>query len=181
MTIKRPCNKKSDNILQFPGKSRKISRNDLCPCGSGKKYKKCCLVKQEAKKEVISSKVPNADLQVRLEKTRRELLALFRGLDRLDVSAKEMPQKELRALMELDADCAEALWAVHNPKRVNQVMMVNDTEESLRRVPLVRQALFSKLPKRVLVPLTDLEAQIVESLTLNDAYRNIPGMDPVAG
>ncbi|MBK5273687.1 MAG: SEC-C domain-containing protein [Desulfuromonadales bacterium] len=23
----------------------KISRNDLCPCGSGKKYKKCCLMK----------------------------------------------------------------------------------------------------------------------------------------
>jgi len=174
MNIKRPSNKKSDNILKFPEKSKKVSRNAPCPCGSGKKYKKCCLVKQEAKKGVISSKVPNADLQIRLEKTRRELLALFRGLDRLDVSAKEMPQKELRALMELDADCAEALWAVHNPKGVNQVMMINDTEESLRRIPPARQALFSKLPKRVLVPLTDLEAQIVESRTLVDAFLNIP-------
>lgn len=27
--------------------SRKIARNDKCPCGSGKKYKKCCLVKGE--------------------------------------------------------------------------------------------------------------------------------------
>lgn len=26
----------------------KIGRNDLCPCGSGKKYKKCCLDKDEA-------------------------------------------------------------------------------------------------------------------------------------
>ena len=25
-----------------------VGRNDLCPCGSGKKYKKCCLVKDEA-------------------------------------------------------------------------------------------------------------------------------------
>lgn len=25
--------------------TRKIGRNDLCPCGSGKKYKKCCLKK----------------------------------------------------------------------------------------------------------------------------------------
>lgn len=24
----------------------KIGRNDLCPCGSGKKYKKCCLDKE---------------------------------------------------------------------------------------------------------------------------------------
>lgn len=23
----------------------KIGRNDLCPCGSGKKYKKCCIEK----------------------------------------------------------------------------------------------------------------------------------------
>ena len=23
-------------------KPKKIGRNDLCPCGSGKKYKKCC-------------------------------------------------------------------------------------------------------------------------------------------
>lgn len=26
-------------------RSKKIGRNDLCPCGSGKKYKKCCLLK----------------------------------------------------------------------------------------------------------------------------------------
>ena len=25
----------------------KIGRNDLCPCGSEKKYKKCCLEKDE--------------------------------------------------------------------------------------------------------------------------------------
>jgi hypothetical protein len=26
----------------------KIGRNDLCPCGSGKKYKRCCMVHNEA-------------------------------------------------------------------------------------------------------------------------------------
>lgn len=26
-------------------KETKIGRNDLCPCGSGKKYKKCCMEK----------------------------------------------------------------------------------------------------------------------------------------
>ena len=26
---------------------KKIGRNDPCPCGSGKKYKKCCLGKDE--------------------------------------------------------------------------------------------------------------------------------------
>ncbi|MDQ6960113.1 MAG: SEC-C metal-binding domain-containing protein [Mariprofundaceae bacterium] len=28
---------------------RKIGRNDLCPCGSGKKHKKCCMMKDKAK------------------------------------------------------------------------------------------------------------------------------------
>ena len=25
-----------------PEKQKKVGRNDPCPCGSGKKYKKCC-------------------------------------------------------------------------------------------------------------------------------------------
>lgn len=35
----------------------KISRNDPCPCGSGKKYKKCCYLKEEPKIEIPSGKV----------------------------------------------------------------------------------------------------------------------------
>ena len=30
--------------------SRRIGRNDPCPCGSGKKYKNCCLKKENALK-----------------------------------------------------------------------------------------------------------------------------------
>lgn len=29
-------------IPTFVREQPKIGRNDLCPCGSGKKYKKCC-------------------------------------------------------------------------------------------------------------------------------------------
>ncbi|MBH5317046.1 SEC-C domain-containing protein [Paenibacillus sp. GSMTC-2017] len=32
----------SSNVVQFPS-GEKVGRNDACPCGSGKKYKKCCL------------------------------------------------------------------------------------------------------------------------------------------
>jgi uncharacterized protein YecA (UPF0149 family) len=31
----------------------KIGRNDLCPCGSGKKYKKCCLSSGEYENLVV--------------------------------------------------------------------------------------------------------------------------------
>ena len=36
-----------------------VGRNDLCPCGSGKKYKKCCLAKDEAI-EIAKNRVINA-------------------------------------------------------------------------------------------------------------------------
>jgi uncharacterized protein YecA (UPF0149 family) len=28
--------------IPYRRESEKVGRNDLCPCGSGKKYKKCC-------------------------------------------------------------------------------------------------------------------------------------------
>jgi preprotein translocase subunit SecA len=34
--------KKTNKNVQEPERSRKIGRNDPCPCGSGLKYKKCC-------------------------------------------------------------------------------------------------------------------------------------------
>jgi hypothetical protein len=37
--------KLSSNFDSFKAKKKKIGRNDPCPCGSGKKYKKCCLNK----------------------------------------------------------------------------------------------------------------------------------------
>lgn len=33
---------KQKTISQVPNQTRKVGRNDPCPCGSGKKYKKCC-------------------------------------------------------------------------------------------------------------------------------------------
>ncbi len=31
----------------------KIGRNDPCPCGSGKKYKKCCLIKAKPPEDLL--------------------------------------------------------------------------------------------------------------------------------
>ena len=30
-------------LVRIPERKKKIGRNERCPCGSGKKYKKCCL------------------------------------------------------------------------------------------------------------------------------------------
>ena len=53
-----------------------------------------------------------ADLRVRLETARLDLLALFRALDRMDLAPSEIPQRLIRQLFELDADFVEALWAL---------------------------------------------------------------------
>ncbi len=41
----------SKRIVRKPAVSQKIGRNDPCPCGSGKKYKKCCGQNQSADTE----------------------------------------------------------------------------------------------------------------------------------
>lgn len=43
---------------------KKVKRNDPCPCGSGKKYKKCCLLKESS--DHSSSRVENARGRERL-------------------------------------------------------------------------------------------------------------------
>ena len=39
---KQITNESDDTANRTPKKSKKIGRNDPCPCGSGKKYKQCC-------------------------------------------------------------------------------------------------------------------------------------------
>ena len=34
-------NDKTSDVKKTPKKVKKVGRNDLCPCGSGKKYKQC--------------------------------------------------------------------------------------------------------------------------------------------
>lgn len=48
--------KRNQNIIKFPTLQRpKIGRNDPCPCGSGKKYKKCCAIFDDEKTAQLSS------------------------------------------------------------------------------------------------------------------------------
>src|SRR5712692_852259 len=68
------------------------------------------------------------DLPARLEVARLDLLALFRALDRMDLSPVEIPQRLLRQLFELDADFAEALWALDQPEgNFDRRAMLRDT------------------------------------------------------
>jgi uncharacterized protein YecA (UPF0149 family) len=41
-TSARSMRQPAANLSQFKRAAPKIGRNERCPCGSGKKYKKCC-------------------------------------------------------------------------------------------------------------------------------------------
>jgi hypothetical protein len=80
-----------------------------------------------------------ADLRARLEAARLDLLALFRALDRMDLTPSEIPQRLIRQLFELDADYVEAVWALDQPPGALKVQaMLRDTLAALndyRRPP----------------------------------------------
>jgi hypothetical protein len=73
-----------------------------------------------------------AELRARMEDARLDLLAQFRALDQMDLTALEIPQSLLRQLFELDADYAEALNALDQPpRRFKLQSILRDTSAAL--------------------------------------------------
>jgi hypothetical protein len=123
-----------------------------------------------------------ADPRVRLETARLDLLALFRALDRMDLSPVEIPQRLIRQLFELDADCAEALWALDQPPAsLDLHVMLRDTLAALEQLPEACSRLRNNLPPRARPSLTRLEIKVRQSLDPAEAYNMIPGRDPETG
>ena len=90
-----------------------------------------------------------ADLRVRLESARLDLLALFGALDRMDLAPSEIPQRLIRQLFELDADYAEALWALDQPPGTLDVKaMLRDTLAALDQLPDASARFRKNLPRR---------------------------------
>src|ERR1700730_4805835 len=73
-----------------------------------------------------------ADLRTRLETARLDLLALFRALDRMNLTPQQIPQRLIRQLFELDADYVEALWGLDQPPgKLDVPVMLRDTLAAL--------------------------------------------------
>jgi hypothetical protein len=120
-----------------------------------------------------------SDLRARLEAARLDLLALFRALDRMDLSAQEIPQRLLRQLFERDADYAEALWALDQVQgSLDRRAMLRDTLQALDQLPSASTQFRKKLPARAHPTLEHLEANIRQALNPKEAYNMVPGRDP---
>ena len=122
------------------------------------------------------------DLRAQLEKARLDLLALFRALDRMDLSPIEIPQRLLQQLFELDADYGEALWALDQPPgKLNQRALLRDTLAALEQLPQSLTRFRSLLPARARRTLPSLELSVRSSLNAREAYNMVPGRDPKNG
>ena len=123
-----------------------------------------------------------ADLRARLEAARLDLLALFRALDRMDLSPAEIPQRLMRKLFELDADYVEALWALDQPAgSLNMRAMLRDTAAALPQLPEACTRFRKNLPKRAHPTLAQLELTVRHGLDPAEAYNMVPGRSPQIG
>jgi hypothetical protein len=94
-----------------------------------------------------SAEIP-PDLRVRLETARLDLLALFRALDRMQLRPAEVPQRLTHQLFELDADYAEALWALDQPPAsLDLRAMLRDTLTALDQLPEACARFRTHLPR----------------------------------
>ena len=128
-----------------------------------------------------TAQVP-ADLRARLETARLDLLALFRALDRMDLSTAEIPQRPIRQLFELDADYVEALWALDQPPAsLDLHAMLRDTLAALDQLPEACARFRTHLPRRAHTTLAQLEITVRSSLDPAEAYSMVPGRCPQNG
>jgi hypothetical protein len=129
-----------------------------------------------------SSSAVRRDLRARLEAARLDALALFRALDQMALTPVEIPQRLLRQLFELDADCAEALWVLDQPShRFDLQAMRRDTLATLDRIPRAQARFREKLSPTARHTLETLEPAVRRSLRPAEAYNQIPGRDPHFG
>ena len=69
----------------------KIGRNDPCPCGSGKKYKKCCLPKEQQRSVAAARKDETDEF---FEDVPAEPAGLRNETDAMEASSSSGPQLE---------------------------------------------------------------------------------------
>lgn len=119
------------------------------------------------------------DLRSRLERARLDTLALLRALDQAPVLPAQLPQPQTQQLFELDADCAEALWALDQPAgSLDFNAMVRDTLVSIDALPQTREQLRARLPPAAHPRVLTLEGAIRARLDPSEAYNDVPGRAP---
>jgi len=82
---------------------KEVGRNDPCPCGSGKKFKKCCALKSSMEKRVFKQ-IESRNLD---SNERRMKGILARSFKENFPEANEKPKDLVQSKKELDESTAE--------------------------------------------------------------------------
>jgi len=116
----------------------KIGRNDACPCGSAKKYKRCCLTAQVANQDAAFNAANTAD-------------PVVDGDDICDFCLEDLEQRADRALdLILDGHVDDAEAMAHDlmrdfPREVEGIDLLSMVSEARgereRAAELLRQAI----------------------------------------
>lgn len=119
------------------------------------------------------------DLRARLERARLDTLALLRALDQGRLAPHDLPRAALAHLAALDADCAEGLWALDQPRGALDITaMVRGTLASLDALADARAQVRLGVPAANRPRLQTLEPLIRATLDPSEAYTDVPGRDP---
>jgi hypothetical protein len=110
-------------------------------------------------------------LRPRLETARLDLLALFRALDRMDLTPVEIAQRLIPQLFELDADYVEALWALDRPVgNLHEHALLCHTLAALEQLPQACARFRAHLPSRAHPTLVRLETELRNRLNPIETY-----------
>ena len=100
----------------------------------------------------------------------------------MDLTPFEIAQRLIRQLFELDADYAEALWALDQPPgTLDLKAMLRDTLAALEQLPKALARFRKNLPPRAHPGLAQLESNVRQSLPTTEACNMVPGRDPQSG
>jgi SEC-C motif len=75
---------------------RKIGRNEPCPCGSGKKYKKCCMVKPKDEKSKPAATSDNASMTTVPEENNAQMSTAEEYLDKAEELIRDLVKWQQR-------------------------------------------------------------------------------------
>ncbi len=141
-----------------------VGRNELCPCGSGKKYKKCCMNKettieltsQPEKKDRIIDKEIEAEL----------MYNLFHGFR--DFLLKDKPYiKEYKKIRKLHGEIIDSMMQYYDAEKFKLEFTGDSNVQELIKEPNV------KIIDSNFDTSTDLGAQAMANVVI---YKNTPNM-----
>jgi hypothetical protein len=121
-------------------------RNDPCPCGSGKKFKKCCLRRQDHRQAVVDSQ--NAASKIKLREIRSVLdqclvlhdyVSCVFWLFGISVQEAPLQAEMLQTLVGLREEFAEAEARASDPRKT--VVFTTNPDELLEQLRSVKVGL----------------------------------------